>query len=97
MMFRDMHEYCKCYESYQKLGVFTKKNDNSLTHIHTIEDSIMGELTSYGHSLFLTYILIAVDYVFKCVEVAACRSNDKQMVIKFLKEHILSRVGFLNL
>jgi hypothetical protein len=42
------------------------------------------------------YILVAVDYVSKWVdsfEAVACKNNDHRTVVKFLKEHILSRFG----
>ncbi|KAL5580549.1 hypothetical protein UlMin_012991 [Ulmus minor] len=39
------------------------------------------------------YILLAVDYVSKWVEAIPCRTNDNKVVVKFLKEHILSRYG----
>ena len=39
------------------------------------------------------YILLIVDYVSKWVQAAPCRSNDNAVVIKFLKENVLSRFG----
>ena len=36
------------------------------------------------------YILVAMDYVSKWVEAMPYRSNDSKVVVKFLKEHILS-------
>ena len=39
------------------------------------------------------YILVAVDYVSKWIEAIPCKSNDSKIVVKFLKEHILSRFG----
>ncbi|KAL5560761.1 hypothetical protein UlMin_036972 [Ulmus minor] len=39
------------------------------------------------------YILVAVDYVSKWVEVIACKMNDHKVVVKFLKENIFSRFG----
>ena len=39
------------------------------------------------------YILVAVDYVLKWIEVILSRINDYKTVIKFLKENILSRFG----
>ena len=39
------------------------------------------------------YILLAVDYVSKWVEVVPCRTNDNAVVVKFLKENVLSRFG----
>ena len=45
---------------------------------------------SFGHQ----YILVAVNYVSKWVEVIPCRSNDHKVVIRFLKNNIVSRFGF---
>ena len=39
------------------------------------------------------YILIAVDYVSKWVEVIATLTNDSKIVIKFLRENISTRFG----
>lgn len=39
------------------------------------------------------YIIVAVDYVSKWVEAVACSANDNKMIVKFLKENILSRFG----
>lgn len=41
----------------------------------------------------MAYILVAIDYVSKWEKDATCRNNDLQMVIKFLKGHILSIFG----
>ena len=37
------------------------------------------------------FILVAVDYISKCAEVVPTRTNDNQVVIKFLRENIISR------
>ena len=39
------------------------------------------------------YILLAVDYVSKWVEAAACPRNDANTVVGFLQRNILSRFG----
>ncbi|MGV8065587.1 hypothetical protein PJP13_29595, partial [Mycobacterium kansasii] len=39
------------------------------------------------------YILLAVDYVTKWVKAFPCRNNDNRIVIRFLKENILSLFG----
>ena len=44
---------------------------------------------SYGN----IYILLAVDYVSKWVEAAACPKNDANTVVGFLQRNILSRFG----
>ena len=45
--------------------------------------------SSFGH----LYILVGIDYVSTWVEAVASRTNDHQVVIKFLKENIFSRFG----
>ena len=39
------------------------------------------------------FILVAVDYVSKWVEAAACARSDAQTVLRFLKKHIFTRFG----
>lgn len=46
-------------------------------------------VTSQGYK----YILMAVDYVSKWVEVVPTRTNNSQIVISFIKENIFSRFG----
>ena len=40
------------------------------------------------------YILMAVDYISKWIEVIACKSNDHKVVVNFLKENVFSHFGF---
>jgi hypothetical protein len=44
---------------------------------------------SYGY----LYILVAVDYVSKWVEAAACKTNDHRVVVQFLKDNIFAHFG----
>jgi len=44
---------------------------------------------SYGNQ----FILVAVDYVSKWAEAVPTRTNENQIVIKFLRENIISRFG----
>ena len=39
------------------------------------------------------YILLVVDYVFKWVEAISTRTNDSNVVVKFLLNHIFTRFG----
>ncbi|GAV77330.1 hypothetical protein CFOL_v3_20801 [Cephalotus follicularis] len=39
------------------------------------------------------YILLVVDYVSKWIEAIACKSNDHNVVVKFLKENIFACFG----
>lgn len=47
--------------------------------------------SSYGNQ----YILVAVDYISKWVEVVALPTNDSKAVIKFLKKNFFTRFGVL--
>ena len=39
------------------------------------------------------YILVVVDYISKWVEAIPCKNNNHKIVLKFLKENVLSRFG----
>ena len=39
------------------------------------------------------YILVAIDYISKWVEAVPCKTNASRIVVKFLKENILSQFG----
>ena len=45
----------------------------------------------FPSSFGFVYILVAIDYVSKWIEVMSCRNNDSKTVVKFLRENILSR------
>jgi hypothetical protein len=47
----------------------------------------------FPHSFGNLYILVGVDYVFKWIEVVSCKTNYHKIVLKFLKENVLSRFG----
>ena len=44
----------------------------------------------FSQSFDNLYILLVVDYVSRWVEAITCKVNDHKMVLKFLREHILS-------
>ena len=95
-LFKDTYTFCKTCENCQKLGSISKRNMMPLNPIIVIEIfdcwgiDLMGPCPpSFG----FVYILVAVDYVSKWVEAIPSRNNDHKTVIKFLKEHILSRFG----
>ena len=77
-------------------GRITHKDMMPLTPILEVEIfdlwgiDFMGPFPlSYGNQ----YILVAVDYVSKWAEAISTRTNDNQVVIKFLWENIISRFG----
>lgn len=79
-----------------KLGALSRRNMMPLNPILVIEVfdcwgiDFMGPFPpSFGYM----FIIVAVDYVSKWVEAAACRTNDNKTVVKFLRENVLSRFG----
>ena len=52
----------------------------------------MGSFPSFFSIL---YILLAVDYVSKCLEAIPTRTNDAKVVANFLHSHIFTRFGTL--
>ena len=62
--------------------------ENEIFDVWSID--FMGPFpNSFGNQ----FILVAVDYVSKLVEVVPTKTNDNKVVIKFLKENIFSRFG----
>ncbi|XP_076902586.1 uncharacterized protein LOC143557383 [Bidens hawaiensis] len=47
----------------------------------------------FPNSCGYLYILVAVDYVSKCVEAIATKTNDHVVVCKFVQSHIFARFG----
>jgi hypothetical protein len=95
-LFRDSHTYCASCERCQKLGAISRRNMMPLNPILIVEIfdvwgiDIMGPFpNSFDH----LYILVAVDYVSKWVEAAACKNNDHEVVVQFLKDNIFARFG----
>ena len=87
---------CQTCDGCQLLGKLTRCNMMPLNPILVVDlfdvwgIDFMGPLhTSFGYS----YILVGVDYVSKWVEAIPCKTNDHRVVLKFLKENVLSRFG----
>ncbi|KAL3597114.1 hypothetical protein D5086_008751 [Populus alba] len=95
-MFKDSHAFCKICENCQKLGSISKRHMMPLNPILVIEIFDCWGIDFMGPfppSFGFLYILVAVDYVSKWIEAIRSRTNDHKIVIKFLKENILSRFG----
>jgi hypothetical protein len=95
-MFRDAHTYCTSCEHCQKLGSISKRNMTPLNPILIIEIFDVWGIDFMGHfpnSFGYLYILVAMDYVSKWVEVVVCKTNDHKDVVKFLKDIIFARFG----
>ena len=78
------------------MGNISRRHEMPLSNILEVElfdvwgIDFMGPFPpSFGN----LYILVAVDYVSKWVEVAAFPTNDSKVVVKFLHKNILTRFG----
>ncbi|XP_062080896.1 uncharacterized protein LOC133785693 [Humulus lupulus] len=80
----------------RRVGNISRRNELPLTNILEVElfdvwgIDFMGPFPpSYGN----LYILVALDYVFKWVEVVAYPTNDSKVVMKFLHKQVFTRFG----
>jgi len=95
ILFKSAHAFVESCNACQRTRNISRRNEIPLNNILEVElfdvwglDFIGPFLPSYTNQ----YILIAVDYVSKCVEVVALPTNDSKAVVKFLK-NIFSRFG----
>ncbi|KAL3577369.1 hypothetical protein D5086_022652 [Populus alba] len=94
---KDSHAFCKICEKLSKSwDLFRKRHMMPLNPILVIEIFDCWGIDFMGPfppSFGFLYILVAVDYVSKWIEQFQVETNDHKIVIKFLKENILSRFG----
>ncbi|KAH9770116.1 hypothetical protein KPL71_012262 [Citrus sinensis] len=80
----------------QRTGNITKRHEMPLTNILEVEVFYVWGIDFMGPfppSFGNLYILVAVDYVSKWVEVAALPTNDAKTMVAFLHKNIFSRFG----
>ena len=78
------------------MGNINRINEMSLQGIMVVQIFYVWGIDFMGHfppSFENLYILLAVDYVSKWVEVIACPINDANIVVGFIQRNILSRFG----
>ena len=95
-IFKDCFEWVKLCDQCQRMGNINKRHEMPLQGILVVQlfdvwgMDFMGPFpVSFGN----IYILLAVDYVSKWVEAAACPKNDANTVVDFLQRNILSKFG----
>ncbi|CAL2238230.1 unnamed protein product [Prunus armeniaca] len=95
-LFKDAFNFCVKCDRCQRMGNISRRNEMPLKNILFVElfdvwgIDFMGPFpSSFGY----TYILVAVDYVSKWVEAIATKTNDHKVVLKFLRDNILTRFG----
>ncbi|KAH9770111.1 hypothetical protein KPL71_012262 [Citrus sinensis] len=94
--FKGAYEFVKCCDRCQRTGNITKRHEMPLTNILEVEVFYVWGIDFMGPfppSFGNLYILVAVDYVSKWVEVAALPTNDAKTMVAFLHKNIFSRFG----
>ena len=95
-IYQDAHEFAKACDRCKRDGCISRKQELPLNPILVIElfavwgIEFMGPFAS-SHGM--KYILLAVDYMSKWVEVIAFVNNEGKSVTVFLKKNIFYRFG----
>nr|XP_027067751.1 uncharacterized protein LOC113693402 [Coffea arabica] len=95
-LFNDAYVFCKSCDRCQRVGNIARRDQMPQVQLIFVEIfdvwgiDFMGPFpTSFG----FIYILLAVDYVSKWVEVKATRTNDSKVVADFIRSNIFVRFG----
>ncbi|KAK0597787.1 hypothetical protein LWI29_028591 [Acer saccharum] len=95
-LFKDAYTFCISCDRCQRTGNIGKRDEMPFSSQLVVEIfdlwgiDFMGPFPS-SHGFL--YILVAVDYVSKWIEVVATKTNDSQVVVKFVKENIFTIFG----
>nr|GFA73241.1 reverse transcriptase domain-containing protein [Tanacetum cinerariifolium] len=95
MIYKDAFELVKCYDSCQRQGKISQRDEMPHNSIQVYEIFDVWGIDFMGlfpSSKGNKYILVAVDYLSKWVEAKALPTNDARVVVKFLKS-LFSRFG----
>ena len=86
-MYRYAKEYVRSCDTWQRTGNIFRKNEMSLITFLEVELYDMWGMKFMGpfrSSFNNKYILVAMDYISKWVEVIASLTNDTKVVLRFL-------------
>ena len=95
-LFRDAAVYVKACDRCQSVGNISKRNEMPLNNIIVCELFDVWDIDFMGPfsiSFSNYYILVACEYVSKCIEAIASPSNDARVVRAFLKKNIFTYFG----
>ena len=95
-LFKDAIKYCKECLKHQSTLNISKRDEMPLQTILEAKKFYLWQIDFIGPfppSEGKEYILVAVDYVSKWVEAIPTRTNDHQVVNKFIVNNIFSRFG----
>jgi len=95
-LFKDSFNFCKLCKNCQMTGRISSRDMMPLNLILDVEifniwdiDFMWPFPISFGNQ----YILVAVDYVSEWVKAVLTRTKDNKVIVKFLKENIISCLG----
>ena len=97
-LFKDAQSFVNAYEKCQRKGNISSKNEMSLNSILEVKlFNVWGIdfMNPFSSSCGNKYILLAVDYVSKCVEVIPTITCDAKVVLKFMHKHIFCGLELL--
>ncbi|CAL2246946.1 unnamed protein product [Prunus armeniaca] len=95
-LFKDAYEFCSTCDRCQRTANLGPRNQMPQTPILIVEIFDVWGIDFIGpfpSSNGFLYILLAVDYVSKWVEVKATKTNDSKVVSDFIKTNIFARFG----
>ena len=95
-LFKDAYSFCVACDRCQRTGNIGKRNEMPQMGILVVEIFDTWGLDFMGPfppSDGKSYILVGVDYVSKWVEAIATKTNDSNVVVKFVKDNILAQFG----
>ncbi|XP_058724967.1 uncharacterized protein LOC131596352 [Vicia villosa] len=95
-LFKDAHHVVRECDRCQRTGNISKRNQmpqNAMFEVELFDLWGIDFMGPFPPSFGKNYILVAVDYVSKWVEVVVFPTNDAKVVVNFLKHNIFSRFG----
>jgi len=95
-LFKNAYVHVKECDACQRMGNISKRNEiplNNILEVKLFDVWGIDFMGPFPFSFSNQYILLAVDYVSKWVEVVALPSNNTRAVIKLLKKNIFTQFG----
>jgi hypothetical protein len=98
-LFKDIHEYYRSCDNYQKTGGLKRKSLAKLITTLPKEPfmkwglDFIGPIKSARRLTRNKYILVTINYATKWVEAKALKINIAIVIAKFIYEYILTRFG----